>query len=356
MTEPVRKVLDALEAAKLNPRQCGRGWQARCPAHEDNRPSLSVGVGSDGKALICCHAGCEYEAIIKALGLNGQARQQIVTEYDYVDESAKLLYQVCRTENKGFFQRRPDGHGGWINNLKGVRRVLYRIPELLAAPEATVYLPEGEKDCDRLASLGLLATTCPQGAGKWAKLSHDSALEGRHVVILPMQGRDGLAIDVVQHEGLADRLDEYDAYLAEAAKLWGVDAAEAERRIAFVMLREKAERAVNDRERERERVGIIARMAAAKEQCTGEPAIRRKMVELVKEMVPATPAPMTAGERAVWDLFEGKAYDSGEAAFRLPGVIASTVRHHVKNLRLKGYVFGDLNGRYYRPDAPPLGV
>ena len=45
------------------------GWKARCPAHEDDRPSLSVGVGEDGRVLLRCFAGCQLEAILAALRL-----------------------------------------------------------------------------------------------------------------------------------------------------------------------------------------------------------------------------------------------------------------------------------------------
>ena len=54
---------------------------------------------------------------------------KIVKTYDYKDESGQLLYQVVRYEPKDFRQRRPDGQGGWIWNLQGVRRVLYRLQE-----------------------------------------------------------------------------------------------------------------------------------------------------------------------------------------------------------------------------------
>jgi hypothetical protein len=46
-----------------------------------------------------------------------------------------LLYQVVRFAPKDFRQRRPDGPGGWTWNLKGVRRVLYRLFELLHEPQ-----------------------------------------------------------------------------------------------------------------------------------------------------------------------------------------------------------------------------
>jgi hypothetical protein len=70
-------------------------------------------------------------------------------------------------------------------SLNGTRRVLYRLPELLAAdPEHVVHVVEGEKDADRLGTLGIVTTTCPQGAGKW-RPEFNEPLRGRHVVILP---------------------------------------------------------------------------------------------------------------------------------------------------------------------------
>src|SRR5712692_10811122 len=45
------------------------GWSARCPAHHDRHPSLSVGVGRDGRVLLNCHAGCPPERVVEALGL-----------------------------------------------------------------------------------------------------------------------------------------------------------------------------------------------------------------------------------------------------------------------------------------------
>jgi putative DNA primase/helicase len=58
------EVLSGLERV----RRCGSGWVARCPAHDDHNPSLSIGRGDDGKALLTCHAGCPYQAIVDALG------------------------------------------------------------------------------------------------------------------------------------------------------------------------------------------------------------------------------------------------------------------------------------------------
>lgn len=91
---------------------------------------------------------------------------RIVTTYDYTDEAGQLLFQTVRLDPKDFRQRRPDGKS-WIWNLNGTRRVLYRLPELLATT-GNVYVVEGEKDADRLTSLGLAATTNPWAPGSGA--------------------------------------------------------------------------------------------------------------------------------------------------------------------------------------------
>src|SRR5439155_18351863 len=73
----------------------------------------------------------------------------------------------------------------WVWNLDGVRRVLYRLPELVAAdPSIPVYITEGEKDVEALVAFGLVATTNPQGAGKW-KQDYNRHLRDRDAVLLP---------------------------------------------------------------------------------------------------------------------------------------------------------------------------
>jgi len=54
---------------RLNARRNGKGWIAKCPAHDDRTPSLSIDEGADGRALIKCHAGCSTDDVIGALGL-----------------------------------------------------------------------------------------------------------------------------------------------------------------------------------------------------------------------------------------------------------------------------------------------
>jgi hypothetical protein len=61
----VQRVLQLLDHVVRH----GEGWSARCPAHEDHDPSLSVTEGNDGRVLLYCHASCSTDAIVTALGL-----------------------------------------------------------------------------------------------------------------------------------------------------------------------------------------------------------------------------------------------------------------------------------------------
>jgi hypothetical protein len=178
------------------------GWRARCPAHEDRSPSLSIGLGGVGQIVLHCHAGCPPASIVTALGLTmadlfvappvQSRRRTIVATYDYRDETGALLFQACRYEPKDFRSRRPIG-SAWAWNLTGVRRVPYRLPELLAAdPSAIVLIVEGEKDTDRLAGLGFVATTNVGGAGKW-RPEYGEPLRDRRIVILPDNDEPGRA-------------------------------------------------------------------------------------------------------------------------------------------------------------------
>jgi replicative DNA helicase len=164
-----------------NVKKTSTGWSSVCPGHEDNSNSLSITVGTDGKLLLYCFVGCKFEHILASLG-EGQ-KAVIDKTYRYVDEDGKLLYEVIRKHPKGFSQRRPAGGGKWEWNLKGVRRVIYRLPEVLKA-KGWVYIPEGEKDADNLASLGLVATTNSGGAGKW-RSEYSQAFQGKKVCVLP---------------------------------------------------------------------------------------------------------------------------------------------------------------------------
>jgi hypothetical protein len=151
-------------------RRSGSGWTAACPAHEDRTPSLTIGQGDDGTWLLTCHAGCTLDAVLSALGLEkrdlfpdrDEARSPRVEKvYSYT------TFDVVRYSPKSFRQRRPDGQGGYVWNVRGVTPRVYRQDELTG--QVTVGVVEGEKDADRLWSMDVPATTNPMGAGKWKR-------------------------------------------------------------------------------------------------------------------------------------------------------------------------------------------
>ena len=136
---------------------------------------------------------------------NGKATPapfRVVETYSYRDEGGAELFQACRLENgetaadgkktKSFFQRRPDGNGGYLNGIADVRQVPYRLPELIkaVAERRWLFFCEGERKCDRLAALGLVATCNAMGAGKWAD-ALTPHFSGAYVVILPDNDEPG---------------------------------------------------------------------------------------------------------------------------------------------------------------------
>ncbi|MFC2172898.1 hypothetical protein ACFLU6_09750, partial [Acidobacteriota bacterium] len=192
--------LPALLSRLQGVKKAGDGFLARCPAHDDHDPSLSVSNG-DGKILIHCQAECPIENVLAALGLelkdlyideSPTSQKRISKTYDYQTATGELLYQKVRYQPKDFRIRRPDGNGGYVWNLNGIERVLYNFPNVLKAIEAdeTVFIVEGEKDADNLNRLGLTATTNIEGAGKW-KDEYSETLKGLRAAIIPDNDKPG---------------------------------------------------------------------------------------------------------------------------------------------------------------------
>lgn len=264
---PTERLLSRLPDAK----RTANGWSACCPAHEDRRASLAIVEGDHSGAVLHCHAGCEPSAVVAALGLTladlmppriqseparatrkpaASDKPPIMATYNYRDETGKTLFQVIRYEPKGFRQRRPKSGGGWEWSVKGVRVVPYRLPELLADAAQAIMVVEGEKDADRLADIGVLATCNAGGAGKWTA-AHAEFLRGRRAVVLPdndepgrkhaqqvAQSLHGIAesVRIVELPGLPPKGDVSDwiaaggtkeglERLAEASSLWSPVAA-----------------------------------------------------------------------------------------------------------------------------------
>lgn len=183
--EALDRLVEALEAEGLDTFRTGDHVQAQCPTHADQEPSLSIDWRDD-TLLVFCHAGCDTGKVIGALGLSwkdlGVVERQ-VAEYVYTDEAGRPLYRKIRMDPKRFYQERREG-SGWLLGLGNTRRVLYRLPDLIKTPEgSTVYIVEGEKDADRIISLGHRATTAG-AVGGWQP-EFVSYFDPFHVVIIP---------------------------------------------------------------------------------------------------------------------------------------------------------------------------
>jgi 5S rRNA maturation endonuclease (ribonuclease M5) len=168
----------------------GASFMAKCPSHEDRKPSLSI-TEKNGKTLLKCHAGCDTRDVVAAIGLTLEDLREgtrHVSTYDYVDENGILLFQCLRYEPKAFKLRHPDGKGGWTWNLNGTRRVIYNLPAVLTAD--SVLIVEGEKDVEAARQLGLVGTCNPMGAGKWREEYGDS-LRGKNITIIPDSDEPG---------------------------------------------------------------------------------------------------------------------------------------------------------------------
>ena len=220
-------------------RRSGAGYMVQCPVHEDREASLAVGPGRDHPVVFHCHAGCQPDDILHALGLTwadlSKSREHTertqdnadtwtpagpaVAIYDYRDEHGELLFQVCRTANKDFRQRRPDAtaKSGWSWKLDGVRRVLYRLPKVLEAVQdgREIYLCEGEKDVHTLERHGLVATCNPGGAGKWRDDYTDSLRGAAVVTIIADRDEPGRAHARAVKNALVEHVGA--VYIVEAA-------------------------------------------------------------------------------------------------------------------------------------------
>jgi hypothetical protein len=178
-----------------------------CPAHEDHNPSLAI-TATDDRTLVHCRAGCSTADVLTALGLTyadlyapepegPSSGPHGVPEglpvpypkqctYTWVNENKTPLFTTHRTPGKSFPVMSANGTSG----LNGTRRVLYRLPEVLAAVKAggEIHVAEGEKDADALAIAGVTATTNLGGAANWKDADADT-LKGASLVVV-WQDRD----------------------------------------------------------------------------------------------------------------------------------------------------------------------
>ncbi|MEU8220901.1 hypothetical protein AB0C47_34735 [Micromonospora taraxaci] len=215
-------VLPKLERIKKLP----SGYMARCPAHDDGTASLSITSGREHPVVLHCHAGCDRDNVLAGLGLTwgdlSTPRQRDtpldggkwmpcghnkVASYRYHNADGNLVFGVARCDRKGngcqgFRQWRPDATSRsgrkWSLTMPDGTKVgeglPYRLPEVLAELRhemaSNVYIVEGEKDVDRLWTLGQPATCNAGGAGKWTD-AHAAWLTGADVLIVADRDEPG---------------------------------------------------------------------------------------------------------------------------------------------------------------------
>ena len=225
-------------------------WKAHCPCHDDKRESLSIGL--DGvKILIHCHAGCETNEILSAMGLKPSDLftddkppvdwKQIAIEYYCRKNGWKYIttYDYCYGRyNDGLIKVRymdADGkkqmrwmhpnpenpNGKYVFNRKGTEKRLYAAGDISSA---MVFLAEGEKDADTLHKLtGVTAVSAADGAqkkgdgSKWAD-EYTEQLRGKRVYILwdnDEIGKDFAGIEAQKLSRAADGV-----YMIDISQAW----------------------------------------------------------------------------------------------------------------------------------------
>lgn len=188
-----------------------REWKARCPAHDDNRESLSVSIGRNGAIMLKCHRGCSNRDIVDRLGLtfadlypdkgkpNGVTYTPQPTSnhsatnknkqsgmFDFHNVLAVYTYRngtrKLRDSHKRFFWQHLDGDE-WKPRRGNAPHILY----VAGQPQDTLFIVEGEKDCDTMSRLGFYAVSPENGAGgqgKWLE-SYNQDIKGKSVRIIP---------------------------------------------------------------------------------------------------------------------------------------------------------------------------
>jgi len=222
MSDPIITMLDALNSVGSVPQKSGSGWSCRCPAHDDKHPSLSIGIGEEGRVLLNCHAGCETKAIMASLGLEmkdlmprrhstttpteshphssggfaspdeavaalERTLGHVTKRWVYTDTAGEPVSETLRWDTPAGKTIRPvSKHGDrWLIKAMPSPRPLMHLPELTDLPDgAWVYIVEGESCVDAGRAIGLVATTSAGGSKAAAKTDW-SVLKNKVAVILP---------------------------------------------------------------------------------------------------------------------------------------------------------------------------
>jgi hypothetical protein len=133
----------------LHARRIGRGqWQAKCPAHDDRTPSLSIREGRGGKILIRCWAGCDTGIVLAAAGLDWAALFPAgpPPSLEQVRQAAAI-----RERKEAEARERRIAHGEACSRISELEKFLTALGrELARHPERGDLAREFHRACDRL--------------------------------------------------------------------------------------------------------------------------------------------------------------------------------------------------------------
>lgn len=200
-------------AGALGGKRSGSGWIARCPAHDDQNPSLSLSDGESG-LLWHCFGGCSQEAVADALrqrgllpspGSNQASHTSSRSGFSTPEELAAWLARkasatVTRIDlySPNFAEIRLDGpngktyrpihripDGGWKTGDPPGKLPLYQIDQLPSDPEVPILVCEGPKCVEAARKLGFSATTSAHGSGAARKADWSPLGDRREILIWP---------------------------------------------------------------------------------------------------------------------------------------------------------------------------
>jgi putative DNA primase/helicase len=185
------------------------GYDTHCPFHDDDKPSFSINPETgQWYCHKCCVGGNKlvsfemqlfgladvHEAwvrVAKKLGFKAcpRSRGKATHRHEYQDENGLPQYVMLRYEDGSASFRRFTNYPFTKAGLGQRKRILYNLPNVVAAD--VVLITEGEKKADILTDMGLLdadgkpvAVTCTGGADSW-RTEFVEHLKGKRVLLLP---------------------------------------------------------------------------------------------------------------------------------------------------------------------------